>query len=73
MKNVISILTLILLTTLWLNAQSKYEVGMQKAMDLLEEDKHLEAVALFERIGQAEKEKWGTAVPRCQRIDQPIL
>lgn len=38
--------------------QSKYEQGMQKAFDLMKEDKMDESVALFERIAQAEKTNW---------------
>lgn len=39
-------------------SQSKYEVGMQKAFDLWQEDKVWEAANMFERITQAEQEKW---------------
>lgn len=39
-------------------SQSKYEVGMQKAFDLWQEDKVCEAANMFERIAQAEQEKW---------------
>ncbi|UAB80475.1 hypothetical protein INR76_10145 [Marixanthomonas sp. SCSIO 43207] len=39
-------------------SQSKYEVGMQKAFDLWQEDKVWEAANMFERIAQAEQEKW---------------
>lgn len=39
-------------------SQSKYELGMQKAFDLWQEDKVWEAANMFERIAQAEQEKW---------------
>jgi len=38
--------------------QAKYEEGMQKAFDLIEEKKIDESVALFERIAQVEKDNW---------------
>ena len=41
-----------------ITAQTKYETGMEKAFALWSEDKPTEAVALFERIGAAEKDNW---------------
>lgn len=41
-----------------LTAQDQYTSGMTKAMGLWQENKTTEAVALFERIAQAEKENW---------------
>mgnify|MGYP005823879627 CR=1 FL=1 len=38
--------------------QSKYEVGMQKALDLWTAQSHWEAANLFERIAQAEPDNW---------------
>lgn len=56
MKNLITIIAL--LFTLTINAQDQYSKGMKKAFGLWEENKTTEAVALFERIAQAEKENW---------------
>ncbi|MCT8339791.1 hypothetical protein MG296_06980 [Flavobacteriaceae bacterium TK19130] len=39
-------------------AQNQYEKGMQKAFELWQENKPLEAANLFERIGNAESDKW---------------
>ncbi|MFT7073479.1 hypothetical protein [Patiriisocius sp. Uisw_017] len=39
-------------------AQTDYEKGMQKAFDLWEEGKNMEASNLFERIANAEKDNW---------------
>ena len=39
-------------------AQSKYEDGMQKALDLWGADKPWKAVNLFERIASAEPDEW---------------
>ncbi|MGQ3086951.1 hypothetical protein, partial [Flavobacterium sp.] len=41
-----------------LNAQSKFETGMQKAFALWGEKKSTEASAMFERIAAAEKTNW---------------
>ena len=41
-----------------LNAQGSYEKGMQKAFDLCEENKPVEAGNLFERIASAESDNW---------------
>ena len=52
-------LTLIILClTVAVGAQDKYAQGMQKAFDLWQDNKSTEAVALFERIAQAEKDNW---------------
>jgi len=58
MKNIILITIIITITCITLNAQSKYEQGMQKAFSLWEEGKSMEAVALLERIAQAESDNW---------------
>lgn len=39
-------------------SQTPYEKGMQKALDLWEAKKPIEAVNLFERIAKAEPEQW---------------
>ena len=39
-------------------SQTKYETGMQKAFELWQAEKPWEAANLFERITQAEPEKW---------------
>lgn len=39
-------------------SQTQYETGMQKAFDLWQADKPWEAANLFERIAQAENDKW---------------
>lgn len=57
MKYII-LITSILITSLSLQAQDQYTSGMQKALGLWSENKSTEAVALFERISQAEKENW---------------
>jgi len=41
-----------------LHAQSPYETGMQRAFEQWEAGKNTEAIALFERIAQAETERW---------------
>lgn len=56
MKQFITIIILSL--TLMLNAQSNYEKGMQKALDLWEANNWSEAEQLFERIAAAEPDKW---------------
>ncbi len=59
MKNYIIFLLTLVMTTLTLSAQGQYEQGMQKAFALWRQDnKPMEAVALFERIAQAEKDNW---------------
>lgn len=56
MKNIFFLITLISFTVL--NAQSKYEQGMQKAFQLWGEGNSFEAANLFERIAQAEPNNW---------------
>lgn len=56
MKRVI-IVTLVLVSGM-INAQSNYEKGMQKAMQLWQENKVDEAENLFERISNAELDEW---------------
>lgn len=58
MKNVIFLSTLILFSTIWLTAQTPYEETMNQAFGLWEDGKATEAIALFERIGQAETDNW---------------
>lgn len=58
MKKLIITITMALFASWVVNAQTKYETGMQEAFDLASEKKTDEAVAMFERIGQAEKENW---------------
>jgi len=57
MKNITTLLVLLFLAST-LCAQGQYEKGMQKAFDLWQQNKAVEASALFERIAQAEKENW---------------
>jgi len=53
------LLTLTLISlTLSLGAQDQYTKGMEKAFSLWGENKSTEALAMFERIAQAEKENW---------------
>lgn len=56
MKNLFIIL--LLATSTFAQAQNQYASGMQKALGLWGEGKSVEAVALFERIGQAEETNW---------------
>lgn len=56
MKNLITLTCLLM--SLCLGAQDQYTKGMEKAMDLWQKNKTTEAVALFERIAQAEKDNW---------------
>lgn len=58
MKNIILIITLLCTAITITQAQDKYAEGMEKAFEFWTADKEGDAVALFERIGQAEKEKW---------------
>jgi len=58
MKNLLLIITLALMTATVVKSQSQYESGMQKAFGLWQDGKSNEAVAVFERIGQAEKDNW---------------
>ena len=56
MKKIIGILVLMVSVTV--TAQSKYEKGMQKAFSLWQANKITEASQLFERITNAEKQNW---------------
>ncbi len=57
MKNILfTIIFIVTCTTV--NAQGKYEAGMGKAFSLWSENKPTEAIAMFERIAQVEKENW---------------
>ncbi|MEL6864213.1 MAG: hypothetical protein AAFP19_07340 [Bacteroidota bacterium] len=58
MKKVITNIVFLLTASVFLSAQSKYESGMQKAFGLWQSGNTNEAIALFERIGQAEKDNW---------------
>ena len=58
MKNIFLVLSLLIGSIVFAQAQGQYESGMKQAFKLWEENKSVEAVALFERIGQAESEKW---------------
>lgn len=59
MRLLIYLTTLLLLfATAGMAQESKYEAGMQKALQLWKEQKNTEAVNLFERIAKAEKENW---------------
>ncbi|MCI2230072.1 hypothetical protein MC378_12910 [Polaribacter sp. MSW13] len=53
-----SILLIVLLFTVLISAQTKYQTGMQKAFDLWEQGNMTEASQLFERISKAEPTKW---------------
>lgn len=48
----------ILVSTSTIFAQGNFETGMQQAFQLWGEEKPMEAIALFERIAQADKDKW---------------
>jgi len=56
MKKIIFILAILITAPSF--AQSKYEIGMQQALDLWNAEKHWEAANLFERIAQAEPDNW---------------
>jgi len=56
MKKILIIL--IALFTLSLTAQTSYEKGMSKALELWKNNKTTEATQLFERISKAEKDNW---------------
>lgn len=56
MKHLIIIATL--LVSVFTNAQTNYEKGMQKAFDLWQVNNHVEAANLFERIAAAEPDNW---------------
>ena len=56
MKKLIIIATV--LVSAFINAQTNYEKGMQKAFDLWSSNQPIEAANLFERIAQAEPDNW---------------
>ncbi len=56
MKNFITLI--ILSITVQISGQSKYEKGMQKAFELLGQQKTTDASQLFERIAKAEENEW---------------
>lgn len=56
MKKVILILSLVMSTTAI--AQDAYTKGMQKAFELWDEGKNVEAANMFERIANAEMDNW---------------
>ena len=56
MKHLITILVILISATAL--GQSKYEQGMTKAFELMEQNKMDEASNLFQRIATAEKENW---------------
>lgn len=58
MKSIITSIILVLISLSFSTAQDQYTAGMQKALGLWGENKNTEAVALFERISQAEKDNW---------------
>lgn len=57
MKKAVLILSFISLA-FTANAQTKYEKGMQKAFELVKQDKDAEAANLFERISEAAPKEW---------------
>ena len=58
MKNIFLTFCISLIGLINVSAQGQYESGMKKAFDLWSNGKSSEAVALFERIAQAEKDNW---------------
>jgi len=56
MKQIILLLAIVF--TVNTTAQSQYEKGMTKAFELWGQQKNTEAVQLFERIANAEKDNW---------------
>ncbi|MDF1696792.1 MAG: hypothetical protein P1U56_13205 [Saprospiraceae bacterium] len=58
MNKIILVFALAVLTATIVKSQSQYEAGMQKAFTLWQEGKDTEALAMFERIGQVEKDNW---------------
>ncbi|MEO0340347.1 MAG: hypothetical protein AAF242_14195 [Bacteroidota bacterium] len=58
MKNIILSFIIIFISSSFIQAQGQYEAGMGKAFELWGEGKHKEALALFERISNAETSKW---------------
>ena len=58
MKNIIFSIAFLFFTTGIIHAQGQYEAGMGKAFNLWGEGKTQEALALFERISNAESTNW---------------
>lgn len=58
MKKILLVFTLAMMTATVVKTQSQYESGMERGFKLWGEGKTNEAVAMFERIGQAEKDNW---------------
>lgn len=56
MKHILTILFFMVINQV--TAQSRYEDGMKNALTLMQKGQFIEAEALFERIGQAEKDNW---------------
>lgn len=52
------ILAIVLLGTTFINAQDRYSKGMEKAFELWQNQKVVEASNMFERIATAEPDKW---------------
>jgi len=58
MKKLILVFALALITATIVKSQSLYETNMEKAFGFWNDGKATEAVALFERIAQAEEDEW---------------
>lgn len=58
MKKIVLIVLIAMITATVVKSQTQYESGMKKAFMLWGEGKDMEALAMFERIGQAEKDNW---------------
>lgn len=56
MTRIITFIALFIVSVI--TAQTPYEKGMEKALDLWKQQKPTEAIAIFERIAEAEKENW---------------
>ncbi|MCA0959265.1 hypothetical protein LCL86_09445 [Muricauda ruestringensis] len=52
------ILSIVLLGTVMVNAQDRYSKGMEKAFELWQNQKVVDASNMFERIATAEPDKW---------------
>ncbi|USD25399.1 hypothetical protein [Flagellimonas marinaquae] len=52
------ILSMVLLGTVMVNAQDRYSKGMEKAFELWQNQKVVDASNMFERIATAEPDKW---------------
>ena len=58
MKNIALLLLMSCVSIFTISAQDQYTKGMEKAMDLWHTGNNTEAVALFERIANVEKDNW---------------